>query len=288
MECGLSANTIAAYRRDLALLDERLRATGRTPASWELADVADYLRFLSERGDSTASVARRVASLRMLLRWLYARGGPGAPPRDLTPLIESPKKWQRLPETFGVGQVGALMAAPEQDDAGEPPFRARDRAILELLYATGLRVSELVGLRLRDVDLRAGFVRCIGKGRRERIVPLGRMAITAVEEYMAGERAALDRGEADEALLLSRTGRPMERTICWRIVRKYARRAGLTGKLSPHTLRHCFATHVLEGGADIRVVQEMLGHVNVATTQIYTHVDRARLKGIHRKYHPRQ
>ena len=167
-------------------------------------------------------------------------------------------------------------------------FHTRDRALLELLYATGMRVSELTGLCLQDVNLKVGFLRCFGKGNKERIVPIGRSAVQAVQTYFDTQRREQLWDPAQEALFLSRTGKPLDRTNCWRIVRKYARRIGLKGRLSPHTLRHCFATHLLEGGADLRIVQELLGHADVATTQIYTHVDRDRLKSIHQKYHPRQ
>ncbi|MBI4579401.1 MAG: tyrosine-type recombinase/integrase, partial [Planctomycetes bacterium] len=181
-------------------------------------------------------------------------------------------------------QVEALLNLPDEEE----PLALRDRAILEMFYAAGLRVSELTGLRLEDVQLDIGYVRCLGKGRKERIVPLGEPAIQAVREYLSQLRPQLADGHGCDRLFLSRTGKPFDRTNCWRLVVKYARRMGITGKLSPHTLRHCFATHLLSNGADIRMVQEMLGHADIATTQIYTHVDSSRLKAIHQKFHPRQ
>jgi integrase/recombinase XerD len=228
-----------------------------------------------------SSIARHLAAVKMFLRYLAMTGLSS---HDITSMLESPRKWFNLPHTLHYKQVNALLAAPNLDDA----FGLRDRAILELLYATGLRVSELVGLDLGSINGSVGYLRCIGKGRRERIVPVGQAAIESVDEYKHGLRTRLDRTGRAAALFLSRTGRRLEREACWRLVKKYVARAGLAERTSPHTLRHCFATHLLEGGADLRMVQEMLGHVNVATTQIYTHVDRARLKSIHERFHPRQ
>ena len=281
VECGLSANTLAAYRRDLQVLDQYLRQQNQAINGWDAPQVSDYFKHLHERGYGLASVARHHSSLKMLLRFEYSRGRLR---RDLPALMETPKKWHRLPDTFRYSQVDALMNAPNLDD----DFHIRDRALLELLYATGMRVSELTGLCLQDVNLKVGFLRCFGKGNKERIVPIGRSAVQAVQTYFDTQRREQLWDPAQEALFLSRTGKPLDRTNCWRIVRKYARRIGLKGRLSPHTLRHCFATHLLEGGADLRIVQELLGHADVATTQIYTHVDRDRLKSIHQKYHPRQ
>jgi integrase/recombinase XerD len=177
--------------------------------------------------------------------------------------------------------VDALMSAPDDGDA----FAVRDRAVLELFYACGLRASELCGLTLPNVRLDLGYLRCFGKGRKERVVPIGRTAVEALREYLETQRAATDR-RGSPFVFLSRTGRPLERTTVWRLVVKYARRMGVPGRFSPHSLRHCFATHLLQGGADLRVVQELLGHADVSTTQIYTHVDASRLKDIHRRFHP--
>ena len=281
VECGLSANTLAAYRGDAAVLDRYLRRCGQLINGWGAHEVQDFLRHLHESGYGLSSVARHVSTLRMFLRFMYWRGRLQ---RDLTALMQTPKKWHHLPHVHRYRQIDALLAAPDLED----DFYVRDRAVLEVLYATGLRVSELTGLCVGDVNLKIGYLRCFGKGGRERIVPLGQAAIDAVQTYIDTQRSEQLRDPHEDSLFLSRTGKPMDRTNCWRLVRKYAQRIGLKGKLSPHTLRHCFATHLLEGGADLRVVQELLGHADVTTTQIYTHVDRGRLKGIHQKFHPRQ
>ncbi|MBN1491227.1 MAG: site-specific tyrosine recombinase XerD [Phycisphaerae bacterium] len=279
-EAGLADNTVTAYRHDLTLFDQYLT---RAEVGPETLDPTHIQRFLMERRDAgleLSSIARNLMAIKVFLRHLFATGRIQ---RDLADLIESPKKWKLVPRVLHPQQVDALLATPNTDD----PFAARDRAILELFYACGLRVSELCGLTLGNVRLDLGYLRCFGKGSKERIVPIGRTAVECIRDYLDTLRPSLDsRNEA--ALFLSRTGRPMERTNVWRLVVKYARRMGLTGKVSPHTLRHCFATHLLQGGADLRVVQELLGHADVTTTQIYTHVDRDRLKAIHRKYHPRQ
>lgn len=282
VEHGLAANTIAAYRRDLADLQRFLASCARPLADLVITDVQAFLRSLQDRGLAVSSIARHLSSMKMFLRFAFDRGLLG---KDLASLLETPKKWRLLPGTLRVPQVDALMNAPDGDD--DDPMRLRDRALLELLYATGLRVSELTSLKISDVDLKIGFLRCIGKGRRERIVPVGRSAIDAVTAYLSECRPRLVREPDGGRLFLSRTGRPLERTNAWRLVRKYARQIGLRGKVSPHTLRHCFATHLLQGGADLRIVQDLLGHVDVSTTQIYTHVDSDRLKSIHQKFHPR-
>jgi len=202
---------------------------------------------------------------------------------DFTAILESPKIWQRLPSICSRQQVVNLLNAPNPDE----PFYLRDKAMLELLYATGIRASELAGLRIPDLNLDIGYLRCLGKGNRERVVPVGKVAIEATVEYLAKLRPGLAKPFSDNFLLLSRTGRPVSRIEVWRLVKKYAMGAGMPRNLTAHTLRHCFATHLLTGGADLRSVQEMLGHVDIATTQIYTHVDQERLREIHRKFHPR-
>lgn len=280
VEHGLAANTIAAYRRDLADLQSFFAERDRRLGDLAITDVQAYLRALQQRGLAVSSIARHLSSAKMFLRFAFDRGLIA---KDVASLLETPKKWRLLPDTLRVPQVDALMAAPDTDD----PMELRDRAMLELLYATGLRVSELTSLKISDVDLKIGFLRCIGKGRRERIVPVGRSAIVAIEAYLSDCRPQLVKEPDAEWLLLSRTGRCLDRTNAWRLVRKYARKIGIRGKVSPHTLRHCFATHLLQGGADLRIVQDLLGHVDVSTTQIYTHVDSDRLKSIHQKFHPR-
>lgn len=279
-ERGLAGNTTAAYRRDLADLARRLADHGRTLESASADDFTGYLRGQSRLGRSTRTVARRLAAIRSLLKFMQAEG------RDVDAILqqlERPKPERSLPKVLSRAQVNALIASP---DAKSKLF-ARDVAILELLYACGLRASELCDLTVRDTNLQAGCVRVIGKGRKERIVPLGRAARDAVQRYLDEVRPALDR-HASDRMFLSRTGRPMDRVGLWQLVDRCARRAGLYAHgVSPHTLRHCFATHLIGGGADLRVVQELLGHADVATTQIYTHVDSDRLRSVHRKYHPR-
>ncbi len=282
-ECGLSANTLDAYRRDLREFCGTLSRRGVfAPEAITPTVVQAHLMRLTERGLALASTARHMVSLKVFLRFLHLMGTMTS---DVAGLLETPRKWQALPDTLHAHQVEKLLSIPLTTD----PLSLRDRAILEFLYATGLRVSELAGLQLNDVNLDIGYVRCIGKGRRERIVPVGRAAIDATREYLASVRPMLVAHRSNEsALFVSRTGRRMDRTAIWRLVLRYARQAGFRGKISPHTLRHCFATHLLQGGADLRVVQELLGHADVATTQIYTHVDTTRLKSIHTRFHPRQ
>jgi integrase/recombinase XerD len=202
---------------------------------------------------------------------------------DFTAILEGPKLWQKLPTICSKQKVIDLLNAPLPDE----PFYLRDKAILELLYATGVRASELAGLKTSDLNLDIGYLRCLGKGNRERVIPIGKAAIAATFEYLRELRPKLAKSESGDFLLLSRTGRPLSRIEVWRLVKKYSIRAGLPKNLTVHTLRHCFATHLLTGGADLRSVQEMLGHVDIATTQIYTHVDQERLRRVHKEFHPR-
>ncbi|MCH7812470.1 MAG: site-specific tyrosine recombinase XerD [Planctomycetes bacterium] len=281
VECGLAGNTVAAYLRDLTEFWDDLVPDGETIAEITIQDIQRHLIRLQGRGLGENSIARHVAAIRMFLRYLHATGQLE---RDLAALLESPKKWRNLPKTIHTKQVDALLNAPDPADE----FFLRDRALLETLYATGIRVSEAVDLTCGRVNRKVGYLRCIGKGGKERIVPLGRCAIQALGAYLEHHRPGLAGPRAGDAVFLSRTGRPLDRTNMWRLVRKYASTVGLEGKVSPHTLRHCFATHLLAGGADLRIVQELLGHADVGTTQLYLHVDESRLKEIHRRYHPRQ
>lgn len=279
VECGLAGATVAAYRADLCEFWEQV--AGRKGADLTIQDVQTHLMALQQRGLVVASVARHVAAIRMFLRHLYAEG---TLERDLASLLESPKRWRNIPWTVHEKEVDALLNAPDKAEE----YCLRDRALLELLYATGIRVSEAVGLTCPQVNLKVGYLRCLGKGGKERIVPIGSRAIRAVALYLDRLRRSLAGAKSGDALFLSRTGRPLDRTNVWRLVRKYAACVGLEGKVSPHTLRHCFATHLLAGGADLRIVQELLGHADVQTTQVYLHVDETRLKEVHRRYHPRQ
>ncbi len=296
VELGLSANTISAYRRDLERFGDFLRRRGVD--DWSRIDaqlIQDYMVEQSRLGHKETSLSRRVVALRMWLRWLHLTHQVK---EDLTSLVVLPKKWQRLPETLNLDQVATLVTAPDPDR----PLAARDTAMLELFYASGLRVSELCNLRMGDLNLKAGYVRCVGKGSKERVLPVGQKALDRLEVYLETLRPRLldqgarhgywglpisDRVAATIPLFLSRSGGPLDRMSVWRMVRREARRLGISGKVSPHTLRHCFATHLLEGGADLRVVQELLGHASIATTEIYTHVQTRRLREIHDRCHPR-
>lgn len=281
VECGLSGATIVAYQHDLVRFWKTLEALGVEREEIDIDVVRQHLVELRDSGLNVASIARHLAAIKMFLRYLFSEKQLR---RDVASLIESPKKWRNLPDTLHKLDVERLLLAP--DEAGE--YYLRDKALLELLYATGMRVSELVDLTHERLNLRVGYVRVIGKGRKERIIPVGALALAALRDYLEVLRPQLAGYHSGEHVFLSRTGRPLDRSAIWRIVRKCARDAGIHKHVSPHTLRHCFATHLLQGGADLRVVQELLGHADVATTQIYTHVDTERLKSVHARFHPRQ
>ncbi len=284
VEAGLANNTVLAYGRDLKSFLKFCKSSNITGLRQiKPALIQHYLRVLTEEHKSESSIKRSLVAIRMLLRFGKLTG---LIEDDFSSLLESPKVWQKLPCVCSKQQVIELLNAPRADE----PFYFRDKAMLELLYATGIRASEIAGLKISDLSLNIGYLRCLGKGSRERVVPMGKVAIAAIEEYLVrpGGRPKLTRSAfSGDFLLLSRTGRPMSRIEIWRLVKKYAIRAGMPRNLTAHTLRHCFATHLLAGGADLRSVQEMLGHVDIATTQIYTHVDYERLRKIHRKFHPR-
>lgn len=278
-ERGLADNSIHAYRRDLEDLEDYLAQRGQTLGSAAAAHYRDYLQDQSRQKKSTRTVARRLAAIRVVLRWL---AGQGQDTSAILAQLQRPKPQRDLPKILNRAQVNQLIAAPS------PRSRlfARDVAILELLYAAGVRASELCELKLGDLNLQVGCVRVLGKGRKERIVPIGQAGRQALQRYLADCRPLLDR-RASPRLFLSRTGKPLERIGLWMLVRKYGQRSGLLRSISPHVLRHCFASHLLSGGADLRIVQELLGHSDISTTQIYTHVDQQRLKDLHRRYHPR-
>lgn len=281
-ECGLSANTLKAYRRDLTnfgsfLLDAGCRSLEKIAPK----RIEAFLRAEKAAGKSVASIARALAAVRMFCRFCVLTRLMRTDPSSA---VEPPKKWSRLPTTLSDRQVGSLLAAPRPE---QDIHWLRDRAVLTLLYATGMRAAELVGLRRADVNFGLGVLRVLGKGNKERIVPAAEAALELVRDYLAGPRPPPADARAAEVVFLSRTGRALIREDAFRIVRKYVRRAGIRGRVGAHTLRHCFATQLLTGGADLRSVQEMLGHADIATTQVYTHVDASRLKAIHQKFHPR-
>jgi integrase/recombinase XerD len=281
-ERGLAENTVAAYGRDLdrfgrwaadARMGNHLRPT--------LRELSRFLAFLHDEKLAPPSVARHLVALRTFYKYLRLEERTDQTAVDL---LGSPKLWQRLPQVLSPDAVDALLAAPTPNDR----FHLRDRAILETLYATGCRASEVVGLRVADVQLDGGYLKCTGKGNKQRVVPLGRPAVAALREYLGGGRPQFaPLPPHPDHLFVSKSGRRLGRISLWRIVKKYCRRAGLTALASPHTLRHSFATHLLAGGADLRAVQELLGHSSIATTQHYTHVDAGRLRQLHSKFHPR-
>lgn len=280
-ECGLAANTAAAYSNDLRRFMRYLSGAGLLEmARLRPSDITEFMRFCRDEGLSPTSIARTLAAVRMFSRFLCLIR---VLDRDVTDAVETPKKWRRLPAVLDDRAVRHLAAAPDEAIDSHAP---RDYAMLMLLYACGLRASELVGINLTDINLSVGVVRVLGKGSKERIVPVAPAAAEAVGRYIQQHRPAVAPPQ-ETALFLSRSGRRLARVDVFRIVRKYVARSGVRGDVSPHTLRHCFATQLLAHGADLRSVQEMLGHADIATTQIYTHVDAERIKNIHRQFHPR-
>ncbi len=282
VEHGLSANTLGSYRNDLAAFCEFLQGCARPWASGSTTaeDVVGFLRSAREDGLSVSTLSRRQVVVRMFYRFLTAEGMVAADP---TALLEAPKSWHRLPHYLRKEEAARMVEAPNP----KTRLGVRDRAILEVFYASGARVSEVAGLRLQDANLGLGYVRCFGKGSKERIVPIGSKAIAALREWLATARPRFPRSCNPLALFVSRQGRPLTRGMLWKLVHRYALVAGVRVQAYPHMIRHSFATHLLENGADIRYVQEMLGHATVATTQIYTHVDQERLRAVHAKFHPR-
>ena len=280
LERGLSPTTRSSYRQDLALFEtflkqRRISALSRV----RQLHVREFLQFL-RTSRSPATVARKLAAVKGLFRFLE---GQRTISRSPTAFIESPRLWQRLPDTLSVEEVTRLLGSVQAEGLG-----LRDLAMLELLYGAGLRVSELVSLDVGSCNFDAGFIRCIGKGNKERIVPLGRQAAEAVARYVNTERPRLVAKRPEtQALFVNRRGGRLTRQRVWQLLRRYAKAGLITKEIGPHTLRHSFATHLLERGADLRTVQELLGHANISTTQRYTHVDRSRLKAVHEKFHPR-
>jgi integrase/recombinase XerD len=275
----LAENSLLAYRRDLENAYDYLHGKGITLISATIDDFRDYFQSQSRAGQSTKTVTRRVAAIRS---WLGYLAGTRPQAAKVLRQLERPKPEKSLPKILSRSQVNQLINAPNP----KSPFYARDVAILELLYASGLRATELCDVKLRDVNLQVGVVRVLGKGMKERLVPVGKAALEAITKYLQDSRPKFDRTGTDR-LFLSRSGKPLERIALWMLVEKHARACGLLNSVSPHTLRHCFATHLIGGGADLRVVQELLGHSDIGTTQIYTHVDQDRLKSVHKKFHPR-
>ncbi len=281
VERNLAANTVDSYALDLKGYLSALGRSGVAGAR-EIAPehVQGHLDSLREGGLSARSTARHLAAIRTFHRFLISDGKlEEDPAAELAP----PKQPRRLPEVLSVAEIDALLAAPDE----ATPEGARDRAMIELMYASGLRVSELCALRAGDVHRDPGLVRVLGKGNKERVVPVGEIALAKIESYLAGARAALLRGRTSPHLFVSRRGGRMSRVTFWTRLKRYALGAGIRKNVSPHKLRHSFATHLLERGADLRSVQAMLGHADIGTTQIYTHVDGRRLREVHARHHPR-
>jgi integrase/recombinase XerD len=281
VEKGASPRTDDAYLRDIARFAVFARLKGaESPATVGAPTLRAYVYHLKDLGLSPASIRRNVSAVRSYFRFML---GEGHLVRDPSERLETPKRWRTLPEVLTVAEAERLIAAPSLDE----PLAFRDRAMLELGYGAGLRVSEWITLGMRDVLMDEHLVRVFGKGGKERVVPIGRSAIGAVAIYLRELRPRLEHGKGKGILFLNARGEPLSRMGAWKILGKHVRAAGITKKVSPHTLRHSFATHLLEGGADLRAVQEMLGHADISTTQIYTHVDREYLRSVHRQFHPR-
>ncbi len=281
LERGASPNTVAAYRRDLLHLVQFLAGRGAdAPERATTATLRDFIFHLKDLGLEATSIRRHISATRTYYRFL---AGEGYVVRDPTERLTSPKKWRTLPDVLSVAEVERLLGAPRADD----PLAWRDRSLLEFAYATGARVSELVGVGVKDVLFDEGLARLFGKGGKERLVPVGRRALGAVALYAREIRPKLEKGRGLGRMFLNARGSPLSRVGAWGIIRRCAQAAGLTKRVTPHTLRHTFATHLLEGGADLRAVQEMLGHADLSTTQLYTRVDREYLRTVHRTFHPR-
>jgi integrase/recombinase XerD len=281
LEDGASPRTIDAYRRDLTRVAQFAVSKGaHSPDGITTALLRNHLYDLKDQGLAPASLRRALSAIHTYFTFLLAEGVLRADPSEQ---LEAPKRGRELPDVMSIAEIKALLAAPSLDE----PLALRDRAMLELAYGAGLRVSEWIGITVQDLQLGEGLVRVFGKGAKERLVPIGRTALGAVALYLRELRPRLERGAGEGKLFLNARGTPLSRMGAWKILQKHVRIAGLTRRITPHTLRHSFATHLLEGGADLRAVQEMLGHADISTTQIYTHVDREYLRSVHKQFHPR-
>ncbi len=281
VERGLSNNTLSSYRLDLERFFEYLKT--RRIASVQRVTrqtIASFMFSEKDRGLSANSVSRALACLKTFFKFLVRENKIK---EDPTGVIESPKLWKKLPDTLGVKEVESLLKTPNLREF----MGMRDKACLELMYATGMRVSELINLKMNDLNMDVGFVKCFGKGNKERIVPFGKKAKESVARYLDKTRSKFLKKKISNFLFLTRLGKPMSRQTFWKTIKKYTKLAGIKKDITPHSLRHSFATHILERGADLRIVQEMLGHADISTTQIYTHINKERLKSIHHKFHPR-
>ncbi|MBN1913941.1 MAG: site-specific tyrosine recombinase XerD [Candidatus Omnitrophica bacterium] len=281
VERGLSRNTLISYKDDLDAYCRFLKRQGIDAlARTSKNEIINFMLSQKDRGLSPNSVSRRLAAIKVFYRFLVRERILKSDPSSL---IDSPKLWKKIPETLSLNEINALISQPDLKDKQG----IRDRAILESLYATGMRVSEAVNLKIANVNLDIGFLRCVGKGNKERVIPLGKKAVSSIQKYLEASRPKLLKNKESEFLFLSRFGNKISRQSFWKIIKRYAKDARIKKPLRPHILRHSFATHLLERGADLRSVQEMLGHANISTTQIYTHINKERLKSIHKAFHPR-
>jgi len=281
LERGSSERTREAYARDVTRFVEFATVKKiASPVGIAPKLLRDFVYHLKDLGLSPGSIRRNVSAVRRYFKFLM---GDGIVIRDPSERLDTPKRWRTLPEVLTVAEIQKLLASPTMDD----PLYFRDRAMLEVAYGAGLRVSEWIGIGVKDALLDEQLVRVFGKGSKERLVPIGRSAIGALAIYLREQRPTLAQGGGKGKMFLNARGQPLSRMGAWKILRKYVKRSGISKKVYPHTLRHSFATHLLEGGADLRAVQEMLGHADISTTQIYTHVDREYLRQVHRRYHPR-
>lgn len=281
IERGLSPRTLDAYQRDIGRLLAFLRERGvDRPGEITAAELREFVYTLKDQGLQPTSIRRNLSALRTYFAFLLAEGVVVADPSER---LEAPRSWRRLPDVLSRAEIERLLEAPDPADR----LYWRDRALLEFAYASGVRVGELITVRVRDLALTEGFASVFGKGAKERLVPIGRTAVRSLEVYLREIRPRLENGAGKGVVFLNARGRPLSRMGVWKILRKHVERAGIEKRVTPHTLRHSFATHLLEGGADLAAVQEMLGHADITTTQIYTHVDREYLRDVHRRFHPR-
>lgn len=281
IERGLAENTTAAYQRDLLRYDRFLRSINVNDVNKiDRENIRSYLVYQKEKDLSSSTVARSLVAIRLFHRFLLREK---LALKDPTDVIDSPKLWKKIPDALSFSEVEKLLSSPDiRKKKG-----IRDKAIFETMYAAGLRVSELINLKVEDVNLDAGFIRCLGKGKKERVVPLGKVAVVSIKRYLESSRPKFLKKKISKFLFLNHSGSRISRIYIWKLIKVYARQARIKKPIKPHILRHSFATHLLERGADLRSVQEMLGHANISTTQIYTHINRDRLKSIHKTFHPR-
>jgi len=281
VERGLADNTLLAYRRDLNKYVTQLDERGiKTIEKISRENVTEFIFHEKDAGLSTSSICRSLAAIKMFHRFLVRER---LAPADPTNLVDTPKLWKKIPDILSQAEVESIIAAAQ----GKKPQQVRDRAIVELFYASGMRVSELASLKVENLNFDVGYVRCLGKGRKERVIPIGQRSRDAVKKYCDSARLKFLKSRLSSDLFVGQRGTRLTRQFIWQLIKKYAKKANIHKTIKPHTLRHTFATHLLQHGADLRSVQEMLGHADISTTQIYTHVDRDRLKIVHKQFHPR-